>query len=184
MNVQISFRGMDPSQSAEELVRDRAAELEQFADRISTCHVSLQAPNKRHRHGDIYHVHVILDAPGATIAVNHEPGRNHAHEDLFVAIRDAFDAAQRRLRDHARRLDGDVKRHDTPLIGHVVRMFPDHGFFETVDEGEIYFHRHSVKGHGFDQLKAGARIRYVLDPEPADHGPHASAVFPLGPNAD
>lgn len=186
MDVQISFRGMDPSQSAEELVRDRAADLEQVADRIAVCRVSLEAPNKRHRHGDIYHVHVVLDVPGATIAVNHEPGRSYAHEDLYVAIRDAFDAARRRLRDHTRRLDGDVKRHDAAPIGHVVRMIPerDHGFFETTDEGEVYFHRHSVKGHGFEHLKAGDRVRYVLDPEPAEHGAHASAVFLVGPNAD
>jgi cold shock CspA family protein len=78
-----------------------------------------------------------------------------SQEDLHVAIRDAFDAARRRLRDHGRRLDG-----------------------------EIYFHRHSVKGRGFDSLKPGDRVRHVIDPQPGEHGAHASAVFPLGPNAD
>ena len=75
MDLQISFRGMDPSPSVEEQVRDLAAELDQVADRIAVCRVSLEAPNKRHRHGDIFHANIVLDVPGARIAVNHEPGR-------------------------------------------------------------------------------------------------------------
>ena len=88
--------------------------------------------------------------------------------------------------DHARRLDGDTKRHDAPSVGSVVRLFPDrdHGFLEAAIEGEVWFHRHSVKGRGFDSLKAGDKVRYVLDPEPGANGVHASAVFPMGHHGD
>ncbi|HEV3242661.1 MAG TPA: hypothetical protein VGY14_05390 [Methyloceanibacter sp.] len=40
-----------------------------------------------------------------------EGPKNQAHEDVYVAIRDSFDAAVRQLEDHARRLRGDVKSH-------------------------------------------------------------------------
>ncbi|HME20769.1 MAG TPA: hypothetical protein VKI44_05315 [Acetobacteraceae bacterium] len=43
--------------------------------------------------------------PGGRIVVNHAPPEDHAHEDLHVANRNAFDAARRRLRGHMRRLD-------------------------------------------------------------------------------
>ncbi|MGZ5863734.1 MAG: HPF/RaiA family ribosome-associated protein [Methyloceanibacter sp.] len=36
---------------------------------------------------------------------------NHAHEDVYVAIRDAFDAAVRQVEDHVRRMRGDTKTH-------------------------------------------------------------------------
>jgi hypothetical protein len=49
----------------------------------------------RHRQGTIYHVRVDLTAPGGEVVVNREPGEDHTHEDLHVAIRDAFDAARR-----------------------------------------------------------------------------------------
>ena len=39
---------------------------------------------------------------------------DHAHEDVYVAIRDAFDAAVRRLEDQVRRVRGNVKSHAAP----------------------------------------------------------------------
>jgi hypothetical protein len=52
--------------------------------------------------------------PGGKIVVSREPGEDHSHEDLHVAVRDAFDAVRRRLQDHMRRLDGDTKQHERP----------------------------------------------------------------------
>jgi hypothetical protein len=57
---------------------------------------------------------VELAVPGGTIVVNREPGEDHAHEDLHVAIRDAFDAARRRLQDQMKRLDGVRKQYAPP----------------------------------------------------------------------
>ncbi len=59
----------------------------------------------------IYNVRIDLTVPGGTIAVNREPGEDHAHEDMHVAVRDAFDAARRKLQDHMRRLEGKTKQH-------------------------------------------------------------------------
>jgi len=41
----------------------------------------------------------------------HEPSKHAAHEDLYVAIRDAFNAAARKLQDYAQRQRGTVKSH-------------------------------------------------------------------------
>jgi ribosome-associated translation inhibitor RaiA len=46
--------------------------------------------------------------PGAELVANHAQ-----HEDIYVAVRDAFQAITRQLEDHARRLRGDVKTHQT-----------------------------------------------------------------------
>ena len=103
-DVQISFRGMESSPSAEAQVRRRADELQRIPDRVAECRVMLEAAHRHHRQGKIYHVRVELGLPGGEVVVNREPGADHAHEDLHVAIRDAFKAARRRLQDHMRRL--------------------------------------------------------------------------------
>lgn len=108
--LHIAFRNMNASASAEALVRQRAAELEQFSDRISACRVVLDCPHRQNQMSRLYRVHIDLVVPGGTIVVNRDAGSNHAHDDLQVAIRDAFDTARRQLQDHERKRDGAAKR--------------------------------------------------------------------------
>jgi cold shock CspA family protein/ribosome-associated translation inhibitor RaiA len=180
-DVQISFRGMESSASVEAQVRRRAKELQQFSDRVSACRVMLEAVNRRHRQGTIYHVRVDLTVPGGEVVVNREPGEDRAHEDLHVAIRDAFDAARRRLQDHMRRLDGQTKLHEPQPNGRIARVFAerDYAFLETDEGEEVYVHRNAVVDGGFDRLKVGERVRYVVDPEEGEKGAQASTVIPF-----
>ena len=102
--LRISFRNMDPSEAVEANVREKAAKLERFFDRITSCRVVVEAPH-RHRHkGKLYNVRIDLAVPGKALVVTHSGPKNHAHEDVYVAIRDAFGAAARQLEDHARKV--------------------------------------------------------------------------------
>ena len=109
--LQISFRNMDPSPSIEEVVREKAGKLERFFDRIVSCHVTVEAPHRHQHKGKLYKVRIDIGMPGKDVHVNQEGPKNQAHEDVYVAIRDAFDAAVRQLEDNARRMRGDVKSH-------------------------------------------------------------------------
>jgi ribosome-associated translation inhibitor RaiA len=42
--------------------------------------------------------------PGKELVVSRDPGDVHAHKDVYVAIRDAFDAAERQLAEHGRKI--------------------------------------------------------------------------------
>jgi cold shock CspA family protein len=181
-DVHISFRGMEPSPAAEVQVRRLVDELEQFSDRILACRVVLEAADRHHRHGRIYHVRVDLTVAGGRVEVNREPGMDHAHEDLNVSIRDAFSAARRRLQDHMRRLDGQTKQHESPLIGRIETLLAerDYGFLKSEGGDDVYFHRNSVSDGSFARLKVGDRVRYVPATEGGEKGLQASAVFPLG----
>jgi cold shock CspA family protein len=53
-------------------------------------------------------------------------------------------------------------------------LFEDHGFLESLDGLEIYFHRNSVLNGGFAKLKPGMRVTYVE--EEGENGPQASTV--------
>jgi ribosomal subunit interface protein len=107
--LQISFRNMDPSPAVEAIVREKAAKLDRFFERIVSCNVTIEAPHRHHHKGRLYKVRVDVGMPGKKDVHVKEGAKNQAHEDVYVAIRDAFDAAARRVDDQARRLRGDVK---------------------------------------------------------------------------
>jgi ribosomal subunit interface protein len=112
--LQISFRNMDPSPAVEERIRKKAAKLERFNDRIIGCSVVVEAPHRHHHKGKLYSVRVDVSVPGKEVVVDRAKPVDHAHEDIYVAIRDAFNAAVRRLEDQARKMRGNVKSHPTP----------------------------------------------------------------------
>jgi ribosome-associated translation inhibitor RaiA len=112
--VQITFRNLDVSPAAEEMVRKRAAELEQFSDRLAACRVVIAAAHRHQGRAKTYQVSIDMTVPGGPVVINGEHGDDHTHDDVAIAIRDAFDAARRRLQDHFRRLDGKNKPHGRP----------------------------------------------------------------------
>ena len=96
--LQITLRGMPHSEALESEIRSRAAKLEQFHADIVSCRVVVEIPARHQQQGKEFSVHVDVRVPGREIAVN----RSHA-EDVFVAMRDAFDIARRKLEDHGSR---------------------------------------------------------------------------------
>ncbi len=180
MPLQITFRDMKPSAAVEDRIRERATELDQFYDRIMRCRVVVHAPHRHHHQGKLFHVRIDLTVPGAELVVNREPAMHHAYEDVYVAIRDAFDAAQRQLADYARRQRGDVKVHEIAPGARVAKLFPEegYGFIASADGTELYFHRNSVLNDAFDRLEVGSEVEFVE--EPGDKGPQASTVRVVG----
>ncbi|SJZ53912.1 ribosomal subunit interface protein [Enhydrobacter aerosaccus] len=178
--LQITFRNMDASEAVEARIRERAAELEQFYDRIVSCRVVIEAPHRRHEQGKLFHIRVDLKVPGREIVVKRDPEQHHAHEDIHVAVRDCFDAVRRQLEDHVRRQRGDVKGHEVPGHGRIRDLIAekDFGFIEASDGTEVYFHRNAVANRGFDKLKVGEQVRFSL--HPGEKGPQASSVTPMG----
>lgn len=179
--LQITFKNMAPSPALESRIREKARKLERFSDRIAGCRVVVEAPHRRHHQGKLYQVSIdITVPPKGDLIVSREHRRDHAHEDAYVAIRDAFDAAIRQLEDHERKIRGDTKVHELPLHGRVVRLLPDYGFIETSAGLEVYFHRNSVVNDGFDALDAGTEVRLVLAENESAQGPQATTVQPIG----
>ena len=180
--LQITFRHMDSSDAVAARIRERAEELERFFDRIVSCRVVVECQHPRRQQGNLIRVRVDLKVPGGEIVVGRDPEAHHAHEDVYVAIRDAFDATRRLLEDHVRRGRGDVKLHAVPDHGRIVRLLPDRdcGFIASADGDEIYFHRNSVTNGGFDKLTIGDEVRFVVQHSESAEGPQASTVVPLG----
>lgn len=173
---QITFDDLPVDDDVRATVLDHVARLEATSDRITGCHVVIAQPHRRHREGRLYSVRIDLVVPGAEIVVNRSHPLDHAHEDVYVAIRDSFDAARRRLEDHVRHRRGAVKRHAARAEGRVTQIFPlqGYGFIETPDGREIYFHRHALSPDDFRVIDLGTRVHFTE--EEGDEGPQAAHV--------
>jgi ribosome-associated translation inhibitor RaiA len=104
--VHITFQDLQPSAAVEAVIRDRANRLGVQDDRITDCRIALSRSRARGRRGHIYHVRIEITRPGDSVVVSREPAIDHAHEDVYIAIRDAFDSARRQLHDHDARRRG------------------------------------------------------------------------------
>lgn len=180
--TEIGFRNMAHSDFVETNVREKIEGLERFYGRIHYMRVLVEAVHRRGHKGHLYQVHIIIGVPGQDIVVSRTGPLDHAHEDVYVAVRDSFDAAVRMLEDHVRQARGHVKAHEAPLFGKVLRLFPyeGYGFIETPDGSEIYFHENSVVEGSLDELEPGTAVRYVLSQDDGVEGLQASAVRPAG----
>ena len=180
--LQITFREIGPSSAIEANIREKVDQLERFFDRITSCRVVVEARNTTHKKGRLYNCFVDITVPGEEIVVGRTGHKSHAHEDVYVAIRDSFDAASRRLEDHARRGRAQVKTHEAPLHGKIVRLLAGegYGFIALPDGQEVYFHQNSVVDGKFGALKEGGEVRVVIAENESENGPQATTVTPIG----
>ncbi len=95
---QVVFHNIDQSNAVNEAVQKRINKLERYCDQIITGRVVLDSPHNNHHKGKVYSVGLEIHTPTKEVRVNQEQHDNHAHEDLYVAIRDAFNAAERQLK--------------------------------------------------------------------------------------
>ena len=105
--LQITIRDMPASAALEDHIREKAAKLELFYPPLMGCRVVIELPHKHKHQGKLFNVRIDLTVPGSEIVINRDQS-----EDIYVALRDAFDAAKRKLEDYGRRQRGDVKTHE------------------------------------------------------------------------
>ncbi len=169
--LQIVMRDIPHSDAVEADIRSRAVKLDQFYHDIMRCRVVVELAGKHKHQGKPFGVRIDLTVPGAEIVVD----RQH-DEDLYVALRDAFDAARRKLEDFARKQRGDVKNHVPESRGVIARILAEegYGFITTADGRELYFSRENVVHPLFEHLSPGMAVTFLE--EPAAEGLQAKRV--------
>jgi len=112
--VEITLRGVSRSGALERFVGEQARALERKCELIQTCNVMVEALHRTKQQGAQFAVRLNITLPGTEVVVNREHG-----EDVYIALRDAFEAAGLQLKDHVRR-QGKVERRPhggTPKTG-------------------------------------------------------------------
>ncbi len=178
--LQILFRRMGHSDAIEAKIQKRAQELDKFCNQVLSCRVVIEPAHKHKHKGNLYQVRIDVTVPGKEIVVTREPDEHHAHEDIYVSIRDAFNAMRRQLQDYNNIKRGNVKAHDMAPHGRVTQLMTkdDYGIITTSNGRQIYFHRNSVVNADFDDLKLSDEVRFAE--EQGEKGPRASTVYLIG----
>lgn len=156
--VQITIRDIPSSLALETLIRKRVEKLQQFYNRVCSCRVVIEVPQKHKRQGKLYNVRIDIAVPGKELVVTRK-----LDQDIYIAIRDAFKAIERQLEEHGRKRHGRVKVHEDLLHGHVTRIMSDegYGFIGGVDGNEYYFSVTNVHYPSFAQLAIGDAVEYT-----------------------
>jgi ribosomal subunit interface protein len=94
--LQLTFRSMAHSSALETHARRRAAKLERFFERITSCHVVFDLASHRHRQGGRYRISVHVGLPGHELLVSRAPSGESTTENLHATTDYAFDEAERR----------------------------------------------------------------------------------------
>ena len=106
--LDLRFIGLTPSEAVEAAVRRKVAHLERFRQDLMACRVTIEQVDKHRHQGRHYAVRIDLTIPGHELTVNRVQ-----HEDVYVALREAFDDLRRQAQDRLRVQQGQVKRHES-----------------------------------------------------------------------
>ena len=113
--LDIKFHHVDHSEAVVARIREYAERLERLHPGIIRCQVSISQPHQHKHKGELYDVRIRLEVPGQELIVNREGSQNHAHEDVYVAIRDAFNALTRQLEVAEKRM-AEIQERRLPVI--------------------------------------------------------------------
>lgn len=169
--LHITFHGMEPSAAVEEAARAKAAHLERFASDIMGCRVAVDLLQKHKHQGRPFGVRIDLTLPGHELVVDRVQ-----NEDIYVALREAFDNMKRQLEEVVQVRRGEEKQHPRELHGEVVRLnaAEGFGFIRTPDGDEYYFGSDNLTSGRMEQLEVGTAVQFITDP--AAQGPQAKRV--------
>ncbi len=178
--LEIAFHNIGPSTEIEALIRKHVGRLEKLYPHIIGCRVSVEMLHKQHHRGNVPEVHIALRIPGHDFAISREPHKakeRYVTPNVNTSVKDAFRAAEKRLKDFKQQQYGDVKQKELPVQGHVAQLIAEknYGFIATGNGEELYFHRNSVADGGFDNLHEGDTVQYSV--VMGDKGPSAGRVW-------
>lgn len=177
--IQVTIRDIPSSQALEDHILKKAHKLDHFYHRIQRCKIVVDMPQKHKHQGKLFRARIDLYVPGKELVVNRK-----LDQDVYVAIRDAFNAAIRQLECYARKRRGDVKRHSGVNFGYVKRLILDegYGFIQAIDGDEHYFSITNVCFPNFTQLAVGDIVNFIS--VPANDGLQAHRVTRNNHNHD
>ena len=90
---EIVFRDLDHSPALAFIINKKLAKLSRFSNSILRSRVVLDSPHKSKHKGKLYRASIELNVRGSPIMVVQDAASAH------VAVRDAFSAAERKLKD-------------------------------------------------------------------------------------
>ncbi|EDY21731.1 hypothetical protein CfE428DRAFT_0976 [Chthoniobacter flavus Ellin428] len=89
---------MAPSEAVTERVQKETEKLGKYFDRITSCSVVIEAPQKHHHHGEPFHVRIELGVPGKELVVTQKPTVRAILEQTRMGVRTRRRTSRHRTR--------------------------------------------------------------------------------------
>lgn len=171
MDLKIEWLHTKPSPYWKKAIEARLNELQKGRQKIIHARVVLK--KDQHHQSGADEVTIVLSVPQKVLTVS------KTGETLGVAITMALDAIEQeweRYRERRQRT-GQKRAVEGHPQGVIARLFKDrdYGFIEANGQGEVYFHKNSVRGSSFQSLRIGTQVEFDL--EAGNEGPQASRVI-------
>lgn len=159
-DVQITIRDITNSSVLESTIRTKAEKLSRFYNRIIKCTIVVEQPQKRKHQGKIYNIRIDVRVPGKALISTHK-----CNQDVYIAIRDAFEAITGQLEVFSCKRHGRTKTHTDIMHGHITRLMPNdgYGFIEGWDGNEYYFSVTNVAHPHFASLTVGDSVQFTSE---------------------
>lgn len=97
--LQVSFHGMETSAALEARIRERFEQLERRCPGLTLCRVSIEKESRHHRTSNQFRVGLLLHRRGRDIVAGKGNAKDQGHADVYAALRDSFDSAERQLEE-------------------------------------------------------------------------------------
>jgi len=112
--LQIDLEGIDARPDIRAEIDKHVAQLEERSGRITAGRVVVKAPSGHHRTGGPYEITIHLSLPeGREVNIGRTPQDDERYADIDYALNDAFKRARRQLQDEVRKMQGQVKHHES-----------------------------------------------------------------------
>jgi ribosome-associated translation inhibitor RaiA len=177
--LEISYHQVTKSEAIDALIRDKVDHLEQFCDHISSCAVVVERPHSHESSGNPWRVRLAIHVPpGHEIAAVAGLDHNEMHDDLQTVVIDAFDKAERQLKELVERQRGEVKPRPEPVaVISALDLATGEGVITDTEGRDIAFSRENVIGPEFEKLAIGMSAVFTEEESPGT--PRANTVSVL-----
>jgi ribosome-associated translation inhibitor RaiA len=96
--VEVHFHGVEKSEAVEQRVREKVAKLKKHFERMTSCRVGIEVPQRTGQRPKVYQIKIEIGVPRRSpIVIGHERIGSNANEELGLAIREAFEVALRKV---------------------------------------------------------------------------------------
>jgi ribosome-associated translation inhibitor RaiA len=162
--IHITFHQLDHSKALGQRISNKAQKLLKFHPYVSYCRIVVNQPHHHKHKGNLYNIHLEIKVPGQELVINKQPGvKTHPHQDPYVAVDDAFKAAERSLNRYKEKMEGIIKHHQPPLHGTISKLENNYGYIESPNHSEIYFHENTLDSKmKFSDLTVGSTVHFAL----------------------
>src|SRR6056297_418801 len=108
--LELTFGGVDRNEEREDPIREKVAKLEQVCDTITSCRVTVKKAQESQQTGNPLDLRIEVRVPRHNeILVNQKMDADQAADPFGRLVRDAFQAAQRKLQEVTERQRGEIK---------------------------------------------------------------------------